>query len=319
MGRSPWPNPAVNGYLANTDPEWYAFLRPRVRPPGRLDEVNFWRPSERIFRALRSGEPFLFRIKAPHNAICGFAQFEYSTPLPAWLAWEVFEEGNGVASLQILRERLERLQEENRIRAGEHARIACIVLGKPVLFAPDEWVRLPDDWSPRIQTGKLYDLSTGQGARMWRECLDRAALAAPPVAADSAERYGPAALVRQRLGQAGFRLAVLDAYGRACAVTSEHSLPVLEAAHIRPYAEGGVHDVRNGLLLRSDLHRLFDRGYVTVTPDGAVRVSSMLRADFANGRSYYPLDGQTIHLPARRADRPDRDLLAWHASDRFLG
>jgi putative restriction endonuclease len=72
--------------------------------------------------------------------------------------------------------------------------------------------------------------------------------------------------VRPRLGQGTFRIATIQAYERACAVTGEHSLPALEAAHIRPFAEGGTHDVSNGLLLRADLHRLFDRGYVTVTP-----------------------------------------------------
>ena len=77
------------------------------------------------------------------------------------------------------------------------------------------------------------------------------------------------------------------------------------------------HDVRNGLLLRSDLHRLFDRGYVTVTPDHVFRVSDRLRADFSNGRSYYPLDKQRIALPTRAADNPSSDLLKWHNREVF--
>ena len=91
-------------------------------------------------------------------------------------------------------------------------------------------------------------------------------------------------LVRPRLGQGTFRVAVTDAYSRACAVTGEHSLPVLEAAHIRPYALTGPHDINNGLLLRADLHRLFDLGYLTVTPDHALHVSERLKADYDNGR-----------------------------------
>jgi putative restriction endonuclease len=71
--------------------------------------------------------------------------------------------------------------------------------------------------------------------------LDR--LAAPSGGA----RYGAPILHRPRLGQAIFRVQVLDAYGRACAVSSEHSLPVLEATHIQPYARGGEHDVANAL------------------------------------------------------------------------
>ena len=60
----------------------------------------------------------------------------------------------------------------------------------------------------------------------------------------------------------------------------------------------------NGLLLRSDLHRLYDRGYVTVTPDYVFRVGDSLRDDFKNGRSYYGLDGQKVGYPTwSRGDR----------------
>src|SRR5690606_11461688 len=79
-------------------------------------------------------------------------------------------------------------------------------------------------------------------------------------------RYGAEYLARARLGQGAFRVLVTDAYQKRCAISGERTLPVLQAAHIRPYAAAGPHRVSNGLLLRSDLHILFDRGYVTVTP-----------------------------------------------------
>jgi len=79
-------------------------------------------------------------------------------------------------------------------------------------------------------------------------------------------------LIRPRLGQGAFRVSVTEAYNRACAVTQEHSLPALEAAHIRPFAKEGPHEVRNGLLLRADLHRLFEQGYLTVTPNHRLEV-----------------------------------------------
>ncbi len=107
-----------------------------------------------------------------------------------------------------------------------------------------------------------------------------------------------------RLGQGTFRLAVTSAYSRACVVTGEHSLPALEAAHIRPYGDGGEHEVSNGLLLRSDIHRLFDTGYVGVTPDYKFVVSDRLRGDFSNGRSYCALSGRPIELPAAREEWP---------------
>lgn len=131
----------------------------------------------------------------------------------------------------------------------------------------------------------------------------------PPAEASEHGRFGSPQWVAPRLGQGGFRIAVTEAYRRQCAVTTEHSLPVLEAAHIRPYADDGSHEVTNGLLLRSDIHRLFDRGYVTVTPDYRFRVSSRLRDEYQNGKIYYALDGRQILLPERPEDRPSRDAL----------
>ena len=53
--------------------------------------------------------------------------------------------------------------------------------------------------------------------------------------------------------------------------------------------------------------------YVGITPDYVVRVSEELRADYQNGRRYYPYDGQRLaNLPANPANRPSRDALAWH-------
>jgi len=106
---------------------------------------------------------------------------------------------------------------------------------------------------------------------------------------------------------------------RACSVTGEHSLPVLEAAHIRPYSQGGPHRVDNGLALRSDLHRLFDKGYVTVDEDHRFVVGRRLKADFENGRSYYGLHGQALHLPEQQASHPAATALAWHREQVFLG
>jgi len=91
--------------------------------------------------------------------------------------------------------------------------------------------------------------------------------------------YGSPYLVRPRLGQGAFRVLVIDAYQRRCAITGERTLPVLQAAHIKPHASSGPHEVRNGLLLRADLRILFDRGYVTVTPDLRVEVSRRIRED----------------------------------------
>ena len=107
-------------------------------------------------------------------------------------------------------------------------------------------------------------------------------------------------------------MVVTDNFARRCAVTGEKTLPVLEAAHILPVKHGGRHRSDNGLLLRSDLHKLFDLGYVTVTPDFRFEVSPALKERWSNGRVYYELQGSTIRLPDVPSDRPSREFLEWH-------
>ncbi len=116
-----------------------------------------------------------------------------------------------------------------------------------------------------------------------------------------------------------FRIAVTDSYERGCAVTGEHSLPALEAAHIKPYHKEGPHEVANGLLLRADLHRLLDKGYVTISTDLKLIVSRRLQTDFSNGRTYYPLDGRPVRPPRTARDQVNREYLKWHNNYVYLG
>jgi len=96
-------------------------------------------------------------------------------------------------------------------------------------------------------------------------------------------------------------------------MTGEKTLPVLDAAHIKPYAIAGNHEISNGILLRSDLHTLFDRGYLGINPDDhTILVSPRIREQFENGRHYYALDGQRIALPQIASAQPSRDSLAYH-------
>jgi putative restriction endonuclease len=101
-------------------------------------------------------------------------------------------------------------------------------------------------------------------------------------------------------------------------VTGEKTLPVLEAAHIKPYASNGPHRVSNGILLRSDLHKLFDLGYVTVTPNLRLEVSPRLKAEWENGKEYYAHHGAPLRFhPADTANRPSSEFLMWHNEKRF--
>lgn len=314
------------GYIGLTDPDWYSFLKSR----DAVDEVNFWQPhGERGFRALKRGDLFFFKLRAPYKTIAGFGFFQRYESLPAWLAWDCFGEMNGAATYEEMIDRICRLRgEDSSAKLSGDFRIGCIMITAPVFFAAEEQVEPPSDWAKTgIQQGKKYDLTVGEGNRVMMDCFDRAytgerywnVLRSHSVNEGGSPRYGSPTLVTPRLGQGLFSLEVRDAYHGACAITQEHSSPVLEAAHILPYSRGGEHRVDNGILLRRDLHRLFDLGYVTVTTDYKFRVGSRLRQEFHNGRCYYELDSQTISLPEPRSCRPNKEFLEWHEGTLFKG
>lgn len=324
-------------FIANTDVDWYRHLSRLAAAPGGLDEANFWKPSGRVnFKALAFGEPLILKLKKAHDhAVVGFGLFAAFRRLPVREAWEAFGEANGAASLAKV---IARVGKYVRTPPGEPIsrthRIGCILLAAPVFFPSEMWVPGPSDWSDNTVTGKTYDTTRGEGRRIWQACLENAAtlsqalgLGTPVVRepgdqvslfpTDPTQRYGTEQTIRPRLGQGTFRYALEHAYGR-CAVTGEHSLPALEAAHIIPYGEDATgHTLENGLLLRADVHRLFDRGYVAVTPDYEFRVSRRLREDYDNGKVYYQHDGQSIWTPAAPYPKPDPERLE-RAYARFL-
>jgi putative restriction endonuclease len=115
------------------------------------------------------------------------------------------------------------------------------------------------------------------------------------------------------LGQGSFRVLVTDAYSYRCAISKERTLPVLQAAHIRPYGEGGSHELSNGVLLRSDLHTLFEQHYLTIEPNKKILiVSRRIREQFETGRDYYALNNRPLSQPADVLALPSTDNLAFH-------
>jgi putative restriction endonuclease len=121
--------------------------------------------------------------------------------------------------------------------------IGCRILTQPFFLPEDQWIPVPTSWSPYIQQGRTYDTSQGDGRRLWDAILEREAR--QPTAPIFIPRYGEPTLIRPRLGQGAFRVSVTDVYDRRCAVTGERTLPILDTAHIRPYGQGGEHEVTN--------------------------------------------------------------------------
>ncbi len=234
-------------YVGNTDNNWFDYCSSL----GITDEVNFWQPSAKAFNAIGEGERFAFRLKSPRNRIGGFGTLSNSSILPIQIAWEAFGVRNGVANLDDL------VSAIARYRTGENVTpatfIVCRVLVEPVFLPEPLWFPVPD-WSNSIVSSKTFSGDHEAGVRLWRD-LEVAASAQSvsesPVFTDHpSQRFGVPTLVTPRLGQGAFRVAITELYGRQCALTDGRVLPALDAAHIKPYGEGGLHVGSNGILLR---------------------------------------------------------------------
>lgn len=114
--------------------------------------------------------------------------------------------------------------------------------------------------------------------------------------------------IRLRQGQPSFRKKLLKAYGQVCAFTGEGVPWVLDAAHIVPYFGPKTNHVTNGLLLRSDVHTLFDLGLIAVEPRGrTLRVSTLLKQTL-----YWQLNGQPLREAKPASKRASPTALAAH-------
>ena len=303
-------------YVGITDPRWYSYLAAQ-----KPDEVNFWRPSgEDTFRALEPGEPFLFKLHSPQNFIVGGGFFSRFTQCPIHYAWDAFQQKNGAESFMQLRQLIGQRRGLGG-PIGPNEIIGCILLQQPFFFKPTEWIPA-SDWRPGIQRGKRYYTETFEGQTLWQEVQSRLAQPAPALDESviaAAQKYGKPQIRLPRLGQGSFRLILKDAYEARCALTSSRVLHVLDSAHIKPYASSGAHSPTNGMLLRQDIHTLFDLGYITVTPEYKVEISNRMKAEFENGKEYYSMHGRQINLPNVEQFRPSEQMLEWHNQNIFLG
>jgi HNH endonuclease len=317
----------VDPYVAVTDLPWFDFLSSRA-VGGRVDEVNFWSPRAITpLKRMTPGEPVFFRLKAPRNAIAGYGFFALFSVLALDEAWRLFEEGNGYEF------EAQFLQGIGRFRGLDlldprtpQAHLGCTILRDARFWPPERWIPWGDDreWSRNIVRGET------------ERDPARAALLLASIADDPAREDVEAELKREfvlvegderlrrlservvREGQGTFRARLLDAYGGACAVTGEHTEPVLAAAHIQPYLGPRSNNVQNGLLLTQEFHTLFDLGLVAVTPDYEVRISPQLKGRWQNGRRYYDYAGRRLALPKDPSLQPSRDALAWHQENLFV-
>jgi putative restriction endonuclease len=205
---------SITFWTGVTDYGWYSFRSERG-----FDEVDFWRPSGQApFTTLPAGTPFLFTLKAPHNAIAGGGYFVSFSKRPLNMAWEAFGQQNGAATYLVVEQRIRRLH------SGERTvpEIGCRVWVQPFFLERKDWIPVPN-WAQNTVKGQTCDTETTVDAWLWNEvqqCLrDKAILdlVAEPAAENGGPRYREQFLTRSCLEQGSFRVLASEAYGKRCA------------------------------------------------------------------------------------------------------
>ena len=113
--------------------------------------------------------------------------------------------------------------------------------------------------------------------------------------------------VLQRTGQAKFRETLRTTYGDVCAISRTTEPTALVAAHIQPVKSKGRHSANNGMLLRADIHTMFDSGLISVDGNYRIHVSSLV-----SDQRYLKLKGKKLHLPHDRRHWPSAQGLKQH-------
>ena len=294
-----------------TDRGWYEFLRDR-----RQREVNFWRPSGRRMK-IPQGTLFLFRLRGV-GKVAGGAVFFRSDVLSVRAAWDCWGIANGCADEEAFIGNLQRLRSGKPGVAGD-TEIGCSSMIEAFFLDEEDWFEAPG-WPPAQQMYQTFAADSPDGVRLQELLRERLLLKNRLYLPEEAvlEDFGrPRPLQEYRLGQGSFRLQILENYNRQCAVSEEKTLPVLEAAHIRPYSRHRDHSLSNGLLLRVDIRKLYSEGLVSITPDRRFHVSPEIRNRYRNGRHYYELEGRKINVPEDEALRPNPEFLQEHYESRF--
>ena len=254
----------VRLWVANTDQDWFDFLASQPE----IDEVNFCSQAvEAGFPQFKLANSFFsdLRFGAMRSAGMSLSSFIEPTNLAGVGGVRI---KNGARSLQEMRTRVEKYRDLSS-SIGDYT-IGCRIVVQPVFLPEDRWISQPESWARSIVVGKTYSTNDHEGLSLWEKLIDAGVPSQTgkqlrlPGLAEEQYRYGEPTLIVPRLGQGAFRIVVTDAYRRCCAVSGGKVLPALDAAHIKPYVLGGTHEVSKGLLLRRDIHSLFDIGYVTV-------------------------------------------------------
>ncbi len=292
--------------ISPTDNAWFTFLK----DSGQNSFVNFWTPTPWNIKKLNRGNRWYFLLKSPIRQIGGFGEFYEYKNLTAIGAWNEFGQRNGCHSREDLINKIQRYLDKNSVKYGGKSikidtyQIGCVVL-KNCQFWEEENYMNPSDYQINFPT-QVVKLKYFEGYNPLMSLIDTSL----NFNLISEQREDYTVTVKQRKGQGQFKGKILKAYNNKCCITGETCPELLEAAHIQPYLTELSNHIQNGILLRVDLHRLYDNGLLFIDKDYIVHISSLIIGD-----DYLKYNGKSMSLPISLENYPSQKALELKRAD----
>lgn len=272
--------------IANTEIKWAEFLMEK----GITGEVNFWTPTDWKIRGLKRGDRLYFMLKSPIRQIGGYGSFVDYKIMDVDAAWNEFGIRNGCDSILELKSRLAAYNSNVTLSA-----IGCLILNDICFFdSPVDPANVGLSFPREVVKFKYYRDTTDP-------FLSHEAISytTPFALVHSTDKTKKNHLMSERVGQPQFKLDISNAYGYKCCISGEVTPELLQAAHIQSYINKDSNHPQNGLLLRIDLHKMYDSGLLTIDEDYKVHISRKVTSP-----DYTMFDGKTIALPKNKSKWP---------------
>ena len=273
---------------AITNRDWFDYQKSH----GFIDRINFWTPTRWRYKDLRPGVKMVFKLKGSGDFAGGYGIIQEYKYQSLEETWNEFGRRNGFDNKTSFLEGL------CKTKSGISLKCGCIVLSDVVFW--DKEVKLSDynlEFKTRgTQTGKTYTCSFPfSNLDIQTETFSLV---------QSSEKKKRTQSVTDRDGQGEFHAKISRTYHHKCCISGEEAPELLQAAHIQDYINKESNHVQNGLLLRIDLHKLFDNGLLYIDDHYVVHISPLVKSE-----DYRKYDGKILTLPKQKSDWPSLNAL----------
>lgn len=262
------------------------------------------------------GSLVLFLVeKDGEQIICGGGFFLKHLNLDITSCWNEYGVLSGYMTLNDF------LKRAKEFKADMNDPLSCYIADGSFIFIRKNMVHVPDMFRINFEDRSRITIPSDEPFGMFikKVCLERRKAQIDPSSCTWPGIYYVASVHKSAEQASQYRTKLLSVYGFKCAVTGCTLMPALSVAHIKTIYDDRYLNLNNGVILRSDIHHLFSKGYLTFfyDDDGLVRVKISKNMKLNLDPEYSELDGKKITLPENKDYWPDKDYLKWHNHIRF--